>query len=69
MKSVLWAVLAAVVVMQLTIVNTVAKPALDANSQTRVQELEQQVSQLETELALVRQGMDDLGLSKKDYID
>ena len=66
MKSALWAVVAAIVLLQLTIANTGANTAASMNPQANVRELELKVSQLENELTMVRQEMNIPAFSKND---
>jgi seryl-tRNA synthetase len=68
MKTALWAVVAAIVVLQLSIANTGANTAASSHSEAEVRELKLQVSLLQNELATVRQEMNIPAFSKNDIL-
>lgn len=66
MKTALWAFVAAIVLLQMTIANTGANTAASMSPKADVRELELKVAQLENELTMVRQEMNIPAFSKND---
>lgn len=68
MKTALWAVVAALIVLQLSIANTGANTAGAGHSDAEVRELKLKVALLQNELATVREEMNIPAFSKNDIL-